>query len=554
MLCVVGDLRQRVSAPLHALGEVFASRQLRRLQLAWVGSVLGNWSYTVALGVYAYRQGGPAAVGLVGILRTLPAALASPFLSTMADRFRRERVMIVSDLLRAVLVLAAGLVIAVDGPAPAVYALVSLSTLCGTVFRPAQAALLPSLVRRPEQLTAANVASSTVESVGSVLGPALGGVLLAVTTVEVVFFVNALSFVWSAALVAGIRTTPAPRQPVEHRRPSLVREATAGMSTISRNPELRLIAALYTAQTLTAGAVGVLVVATALDLLELGDSGVGWLGAAAGAGGFVGGAVALVLTARNRLAADFAVGLVLNAAPLSLVAAWPTVPMALVALVVVGIGNSVTDVSAITLLQRAVPDDVLARVMGSIESLLLGSLALGAVLGPVLIEIAGVRWALFAMGAFLPIVVALSWQRMRRIDAPAPEAATVRLLAGIPIFAALPPPTIERLASQLVEATLPAGTLVVRKGDPGDRFYVIAEGEVEIEGKRHGPGGFFGEIALLRDVPRTADVRAATDVRLLTLDRDEFLAAVTGHEPSAAAADAVVTARLGSLRPEVASA
>jgi CRP-like cAMP-binding protein len=112
---------------------------------------------------------------------------------------------------------------------------------------------------------------------------------------------------------------------------------------------------------------------------------------------------------------------------------------------------------------------------------------------------------------------------------------------------------LERLATQLDEARLPAGTMILRLGDPGDRFYVIADGEVEIEDARHGPGAFFGEIALLRDVPRTASVQAATDVRLLTLDRDEFLAAVTGHEPSAAAAEAVVTARLGSLRPELAS-
>jgi CRP-like cAMP-binding protein len=150
------------------------------------------------------------------------------------------------------------------------------------------------------------------------------------------------------------------------------------------------------------------------------------------------------------------------------------------------------------------------------------------------------------------VLVGLSWLALRRIDAGAEAPAETGLLAAIPIFQPLPLQTLERLASQLGELRLPAGTLILRQGDPGDRFYVIAEGEVEIEGRRHGPGAFFGEIALLKDVPRTATVAAATDVRLLTLEREEFIAAVTGHEPSAAAAEAIVSARLGALRPGVA--
>jgi MFS family permease len=257
---------------------------------------------------------------------------------------------------------------------------------------------------------------------------------------------------------------------------------------------------------------------------------------------------------RHRLASDLALGLVLNGMPFALIAVWPTEASALIAMAIVGVGNSVTDVSAITLLQRAVPDAVLARVLGAIESVLLASLGLGALLAPLLISLAGIRTALLIAAAFLPVVVALSWLGLQRIDAPAPRADWVQLLQAIPIFAPLAPTKLERIASQLGETALEAGTLVLRRGDPGDRFYVVEDGEVEIEGRVHGPGSFFGEIALLRDVPRTASVTAKTDVRLLTLDRDEFLAAVTGHEPAAAAADAVVTARLGSLRPEVASA
>jgi MFS family permease len=550
----VGSLRHRVATSAEALRDVVRTPALRRIQLAWAGSVLGNWAYLIALSVYAYREGGPAAVGLVGVIRLIPAAVASPFLSAFADRLRRERVMIASDLIRAVLMALAGLVIAVDGPAPAVYAIVGLSNIAGTVFRPAQAALLPSLVRNPGELTAANVASSTVESVGTFLGPALGGLLLAFTSPEVVFLANALTFLWSAALVAAIKTS-APVPPAEpHVRPSLLREATAGMTTIAREPRLRLLAGLYSAQTIVAGAFSVFAVTAALELLDMGASGVGWLNAAVGAGGLVGGFVALGLATRERLAADFAVGVVLYGLPLALVAAWPTATTALVALTLVGVGNSLTDVSAITLLQRAVPDEVLARVLGSLESLLLATLGLGALVAPLLIELAGIRAALLVAGLFLPVLVAASWLGLRRLDAPVAEPRRLELLAAIPILAPLPPPMLERLATQLGTIELPAGSTVLRRGDPGDRFYVVDSGEVEIEGRTHGPGSFFGEIALLRDVPRTASVTAKTDVRLLTLDRDEFLAAVTGHEPSAAAADAVVTARLGSLRPEVASA
>jgi len=447
----VGALRQRISIASAAFGDVFRTPALRRIQLAWAGSVLGNWSYVIALGVYAYGEGGAAAVGLVGVLRLIPAAIASPVLATLADRLPRERVMIGSDVLRALLTAGAGLVIAIDGPAAAVYALVSLATIAGTVFRPAQAALLPSLVRDPRELSAANVVSSTVESVGSFAGPAVGGALLAFTNIETVFLVNALSFVWSAVLVAGIhraRDAKPVEESVEVERESFVREATAGMKAIVGEPHLRLLSGLYGAQTLVAGAGSVFTVAVALDLLDLEASGVGWLSAASGLGGLLGGLLALGLALRGRLASDFAIGLVLNGLPFALVAAFPSVPMAMAALLLVGVGNSIVDVSAITLLQRAVPDAVLGRVLGAIESLLLGSLGIGALLAPLLIGVAGLRAALLVGGAFLPVLVALSWAALRRMDEGAAAPAETGLLAAIPIFAPLPLQTLERLASR----------------------------------------------------------------------------------------------------------
>lgn len=538
---------------MRSLGDVFRNRDLRRLQLAWIGSIIGNWAYLVALVVYAYDQGGPAAVGIVGVLRMLPAALAAPLVATLADRYPRRVVLIGADLTRALLMALAGLTIWWDGPAPAVYAIVTLSTVAGTVFRPAQAALLPSLARTPAELTAANVASSTFESVGSFVGPALGGLLLAATNAETVFLFNGLTFIWSAALVAAIRSSDSrSRQEAKHRGGLFGKEASAGLREIFGNGDLRTLCGLYTAQTLVAGALSVLVVVSALELLGIGETGVGYLNAALGVGGLVGGFVALVSAAGGRLAAVFGVGVSLYSVPLLLVGLFPSVPLALLALAIIGLGNSLVDVNALTIMQRTVPDEVLGRVLGSLQGMLLGSIGVGALLAPALIGVVGIDAALVVTGLLLPTVVLLRAGRLRAIDSRTTAPAGLELLRGIEFLAPLPEQSLEHLARSLVEVVSPAGTAVIREGEPGDRFYVIGEGEVAIGDKTFGSGSGFGEIALLQDVPRTATVTAVTDVTLYALDRDEFIAAVTGHEPANAAADAVIAARLGAFNPSAA--
>jgi MFS family permease len=537
-------LRGRVAESTGALARSFRNPGLRRLQLAWLGSVLGHWGYLVALSVYAYDQGGARAVGLIWVLRLVPAAVLSPVLATFADRYRRERVMVVADLTRAVLMGVAAVLMATDGPAAAVYAVTVAATIAGVVFRPAQAALLPRLARDPAELTAANVASSTIESVASFAGPALGGLALAVTSPEVVFALNGASFVWSAALVLGIH---APQAPTERReRPGFVHEVTGGVGAILGNRHVAVVTGLYTAQTLVAGAMNVLVVVAAFELLDTGDSGVGYLTAMIGVGGIVGGFAALVLATRGRLAADFAIGLVLFGLPLALVAL-ADVPVALIALAILGIGNSIVDVTALTLLQRIVGDDVLGRVLGTLEGLLLAGIGVGALVTPLLVDAIGAEATFVAAGATMPVLVLVSFGRLRAIDRVALRPAHVELLRGIPIFAPLPEPVIEHLATSLVEVRAAAGEVIIRQGDTGDRFYVIGEGEVSVAGQALGPGDSFGEIALLRDVPRTATVTAATDVVLHAVERGDFLAAVTGHERAHAAADEVVAARLSGL-------
>jgi hypothetical protein len=224
------------------------------------------------------------------------------------------------------------------------------------------------------------------------------------------------------------------------------------------------------------------------------------------------------------------------------------------------VGNTIVDVAALTLLQRTVPDEILTRVFGVVQSVFVGTTGLGAIVAPLAIELVGIRWAMIATGALLPLLAALLWRRISALDAEAlAPLRELELLHAIPLFRPLPATTLEQLAASLIPVKASPGTEVIREGEAGDRFYVVVSGEVEVSSKgkpltTQGPGDHFGEIALLRDVPRTATVTAKTDVELYALERDEFLSAVTGHAASAQAADAVVSTRLAGLRPGVASA
>jgi MFS family permease len=556
----MSGLRARLAESAAAFRGNFANPELRRLQLAGMGSVMGQWAYSVAVAVYAFEVGGARAVGVVTLIRTIPAAIAAPFLATVADRLPRVAVMVSTSIGRAVAIGAAGVVALADGPAWAVYTLAGVAAILATAFLPAESAILPELARNPEELTAANVTRSTIDSVGSFVGPAVGGILLATTSVGWVFLATAATFIWGAVIVSMIRRPEQQGAGAAGGEPEpsaerFLHSTAAGFKAIAVERRLRLVIALYAAQTVVAGALGVLVVVTALDLLDQGESGVGLLNAASGIGGIVGAVAAFALIGRKRLASDFGLGIVLWGAPLALIGAWPSPAVALVALGVLGLGNTLVDVAGLTLLQRTAPPAVIGRVFGVLEMLLVGTIGLGAALAPLLIDWIGIRWSLVVVGAVLPVLAAATWRRLLQIDAESEPPAGIELLEKIAIFAPLPPPALERLASQLVPVETAAGTLVIRQGEAGDRFYVVESGRfaVSVDGAPAGEldsGDFFGEIALLRDVPRTATVTAVSDGRLQALGRHEFLEAVAGHPPSARAADAVVGARLDAARME----
>jgi len=534
-----------------AFRAVAANRELRKLQLAFVGSIVGEWGFLVAIAVYANAQGGAGAVSLVLVLRWVAAALTASWLAYFADRFPRERVMLAADVSRIAAMSIMAVAAFADWPPAIVYALATYMAVASKTFRPAQAALLPRLARSPDELTAANVTSTAIESVGSFLGPALGGLLLAVASIGWVFVADAATLLWSAVLVLQIRAPRDEAKPVEHG--SVVRELSEGFRALGKERDARVVVFLYWCQTFVAGALRVLIVVTALDLLDIGSSGLGLLNAAVGVGGLVGVGIAFALVGRKRLANDFGFGLVLIGVGLALIGVWPSELGAFLLMGVFGIGNTLVDVSAVTLLQRAVRDNVLGRVFGALESLLVAGLAAGALVTPVLIDWIGTRASLIVMGSLLPVLTVLLWARLRTIDARARiPTERIELLRANPIFAPLSPPTIEHLAVKLEERRVAAGDVVVRQGDSGDLFYLVEKGRlrVEIDGRPVGdlgPGEAFGEIALLRDIPRTATVVAVEDTSLAGLERDEFIAAVTGHAPSREAADSVIAQRLGSL-------
>ena len=545
----MNEFRRQLTETGRSFHAVFANPQLRKLQLAFAGSVTGEWGFLVALAVYANDQGGATAVSAVLVIRWVASALTAPWLAYFADRYPRERVMLLADLSRVV-AMAGMAAAAFTGASPViVYVLAGFMAVASKTFRPAQAALLPLLAESPEELTAANATSTAIESLGTFVGPALGGLLLAATSVGWVFVADALTLVWSAVFVVQLHSRfEAP--PIKPERRSTFREAVAGFSTLWAQRDARVIVFLYFCQTIVAGALRVLIVVTALDLLDIGNSGLGFLNAAMGVGGIIGVAVAFALIGRRKLATDFGLGLILIGAGLGLIGVWPTVIGAVILIAVFGIGNTLVDVSGVTLLQRAVPDEVLGRVFGALQSILVLGLAIGALIVPFLLDLISIRAALILVGAMLPVLALLLWRRLSVINERAQvPVERIELLRANPIFAPLPPATIENLAMKLIPVSVAAGEPVFRQGDHGDRFYIVEDGrcEIWIDGEKVAdawPGESFGEIALLRDIPRTATVKAVDDTKLLALERDEFIAAVTGHAPSREAADALVGARL----------
>jgi MFS family permease len=550
---VVTAFRAQLSESLAAVRSVFANHNLRRIELAFAGSAVGNYALSVAVAIFTFHHGGVTAVGIVMAVRQAAAATVAPFAASLADRYRRERVMLASDLGRLGSVGGIALLVVTGAPTVSVWALAVCASVFGAVFRPAEAALIPLVSRSPQELTAANVTSSTFDSVGVFAGPALGAFLIAFAGYATTFTVVAATFAWSALFVLRISSAVPERsaEADEETEHGGLRSLAAGFVTVGREPRLRLLIGLYDVQCFVAGALGVLVVATAIDLIGIGNAGVGILQSACGVGAVAGAGFAVTLIARSRLGGNLTAGLVLWGAPLIVIGVWPREWVAAVALAVLGIGNTLVDISAMTLVQRTTAPEVAGRVFGVLESSVVASLAVGALTAPALIGLVGTRGALLVVGAILPLLAVATRGRLAAIDdgahIPLEQIAALR---SVPFLTVLPLQTIEYLASRLQRVELPAGTTLFSRGDPGDSFYVLEGGTLEIDlpdgVKVEQAPAFVGEIALLRDVPRTATVRARDDVVLWALSGDDFLGAVGGHARSRGHADSIVFTRLSA--------
>jgi MFS family permease len=548
---MIGTVGRRLAEGGAALASNLRRPDLRRAQLAFGSAYASEWSLTVVLGVVAFRDGGATAVGIVALIRMLPSALIAPFATAVADRIRRDRVLIWIGVIRAVAVGAAALVIAMDLSVLFVYVLAIIATIPFTAFRPAHSALLPALCETPRELTAANASRGLLDSASTLVGPLLAALLLDVSGPEAVFALTAGLSLWSALLVSLIDYEPAPREapPAPIR---IAADTAEGLRAIAAHREVSMLFGLGAVQAVTRGALNVFTVVVAIELLHTGDAGVGVLTAAIGVGAVIGSLGASVLVGSRRLAAYTGVGIALWGVPLALIGAFPEELVALVMLAIVGAGNALVDLGYFTLFPRLMPDEVLARVFGALESLVALAVGLGSILTPLLIHLFGIRGALVVIGLMTPVVVALAWFRLVRVDEGlGAQAEIIERLRKVPMLRPLPVSTIEHLARNAREESVEPGETVVEQGEAGESFYVVVAGQLEVNENGRllsvlSDGDCFGEIALLREIPRTTTVRARAPTALYALDRRHFVPIVSGYSESAAEAETVVETRLAA--------
>ena len=541
------------SSAALAVREVLRNRAIRRIEIAWSAGTAADWAFLVVLLVVAYDEGGTLAVGILGAVRVVPAIVAAPFATTLVERFRGERVLTAINVLRCGGAVATAVVVGIGLPFEVTYVLAAVVAGAGSLVRPIQNALLPALARSPSELVAANVASSVGEGLGTFAGPLLAGVLVATTGSVTASVLIAALFAGAAAMVTGVR--------FEGELDARGGGAKGGASfrladvpaVLRRYPAAALVVGDFVAQVFVRGIFIALTVAVSIELLDLGEGGVGLLNAAVGLGGLLGALGALGLAGGARLGTVFVVALAGWGLPLVLIGAWPVALVALVALFVTGVSNAVLDVSGFTLVQRGVANEDRVTVFAVMEGLFGVGLLLGSLAAPALDALVGTQGALVVAGAILPFCALATARIIRRsADRDAAAEEHLEVLRRNPLFAPLPLTALDRLAEGMSLCSFAPGEVVMRKGDSGEHYILIADGEVDVsdDGKALvtlGPGDGLGEIALLRRVPRTATATARTPVTGYAIDAPAFLAAVAGPA-AAAAAEAVVADRLERSR------
>ncbi len=533
----------------RAFSSLAGNTALLRVLAAYLLFILTEYAVWIAMLVFAYNRGGTAVAGLVAVAQLAPAAVVAPVAASLADR-RSPVVMLAGGYLAQVAGMA-GTAAAIGAGAPlAAYAAAVFASTAVTITRPAQSALIPSLAATPDQLTAANVVAGWPEAAGAAAAGLLVGVLISLAGVGSVFAVCAGLGLAAALLVAGLRAT------------SLAAEADAdsdasttgvaeGLRLAVRQPRLRLMLALLTADAVVVGALDLLVVILALTVLGRPPSWAGYLEFAFGAGAVLAATVSALLVGRRLGGPILAAALGFSGA-LAAVAFGPGLAGTVALLAVAGAGHCLLGVATRTLLQRSVPPRLIGRIFGVLEGFTMAGLAVGALLVPALAHLGGSRLAVLGVAAVLPLAAVAGGRAVFRLDAGiAVPVVEIALLRSLPLFAELPAPAIEGLAAALRPVRLEAGAVLIRQGDPGDAYFAIAAGELDAEQDghflgRYGRGDGVGEIALLRAVPRTATVTAHTAATVYQLDRDLFLTAVLGHAPTRRQAEGIAATRLAT--------
>lgn len=541
------ERESRIASAGRSLLNVLRNPDIRALELSWTVGVAVDWAILVVALVVAYDAGGAVAVGLVSLTRMLPATLVNVLVDTSVLA-RPERALVAVNLVRgAGAAVVAGAVV-IDQPLLAFGAL-AVASAAGALVRPTTLALLPSVAVTPADLVSANTAGALGESAGTFLGPLVAGLVVARSGPAPAAALAAVAGVIAAIIVLRVTVAAAARTAPTQRARGL--PIVAGLRELAARRPAGVLMASFGVQVIVRGALTTFLAILAIEVLGMGDAGVGLLGAAIGAGGIVGAAVAVGFGTGSRLAGMFVAALVAWGAPLILIGVAPSPVVALGALAVVGIGNALLDVAGLTLLQRGTSNAARGAVFAVLEVMASLAISLGGILASVLATTLGIEISLVLLGVLLPVTAVIGWPWVRRLDHEGviPERQA-RLLRGIPLFAPLPLAALERVAGGMREVAYGAGEPLMVQGEPGDTYVMLESGRVLVTidgqpGHEQGPGDGVGEIALLRAIPRTATVTALEPVAAWSVDCDTFVEAVTGHEGSQRAATEVVERRLG---------
>jgi MFS family permease len=397
--------------------------RFRRLLAGLAVSQAGDWLYNLALLAFVYeRTHSSAWVAITTAARVLPIVICGPLGGVVADRYDRRKVMLASDAIRIVLMLALALVAAAGLPVLLAPVIAALATVAATAYPPAVAATTPRLVDDAD-LPAANAARSAIGQACIVAGPGFGALLLLLGPPSLAFALNAVTFALSALAVASIPAGPvfAPgSEPGE--APNVLGDLRTGARALLDQPvALRLVGADLVCSAVY-GAETVLLLLLSRDL-GLGDHGYGWLLAACGLGGVLGAGVAARAAEGRRMRLTLVGALAAVAASTVLLADPFGIGGALALAVVTGAGCIVVEILADTGLQRALAPDVLARAYGFAFPAAVAGIVVGSLIAPPLVALFGLHGAFVALGA-LAAASALSLVRVpAAMPVPAPNAA-----------------------------------------------------------------------------------------------------------------------------------